>query len=109
MKLRELNTCMKNNDQQTSKWLRDNGINEKTFADVDIDLLQAQKMATNVLKHNRKLLGPNEAATLNSFLQAMRSKQSRAKLKLNHCYKVMNICNAVNRKLFKQYKEIKKR
>jgi hypothetical protein len=96
--------------EQTNTWLRDNGIKPKQFSDWDIDtnLLQAQKIAHNLLKHHAKLLGQNEAATLNSFLVAMSSPRTRRKLTKASCYKVMNIGTSVNRKLFKQHKNIGK-
>jgi hypothetical protein len=99
-----------NSTDRTNTWLRDNGISSKQFNDwrIETDLLQAQKIAHNLLKHHGKLLGQNEAATLNNFIHAMTSKQKRSKLTKANCYKVMNIGTAVNRKLFRQYRTLGK-
>ena len=91
-------------EQQTTRWLKDNGLNAEYFADIDLHLVQAQQIATNILKHHAKLLGQNEAHVLNNFLQAITNKKKRSKLKVAQAYKVMNIGNAVNRKMFKAYK-----
>jgi hypothetical protein len=95
---------------KTNTWLRENGIQPKQFRDWDIDthLLQAQKIAHNLLRHHGKLLGQNEVETLNTFIKSMPSPRSRNKLTKASCYKVMNIGTAVNRKLFKQHKNIGK-
>jgi len=91
-------------DQQATRWLKDNGLNTEYFADIELHLVQAQQIATNILKNHAKLLGQNEAHTLNNFLQAMTNKKKRAKMNTAQAYKVMNIGNAVNRKMFKALK-----
>ena len=94
-------------EKQTAIWLKENGLNAEHFADIDLHLVQAQKIATNILKHHAEYLGKNEAHSLNNFLLAMRNSKKRAKLTTASAYKVMNIGNAVNRKLFKAYKKVK--
>lgn len=93
-------------EKQTDNWLRQNGIDPNKLNELDIELLQAQMIATNLLKHHAKLLGQNEAASLNNFLQAIRNGKKRRKLTLKTCYKVMNIGTAVNRKLFKSHRQL---
>jgi hypothetical protein len=103
-----INTCMNNYEatKQSNKWLRQNGIEPETMNELEVQLLQAQKIAYNLLKDCGKLLGPNEAASLNNFLQASRNAKQRKKLTVNACYKVMNIGAAVNRKLFKSHRQL---
>lgn len=91
-------------EQQARRWLKDNGLNAEYFADIELHLVQAQQIATNILKHHAKLLGQNEAHVLNNFLQAINNKKKRAKMNAAQAYKVMNIGNAVNRKMFKALK-----
>jgi hypothetical protein len=104
----DINTCMNNYEatKQSNKWLRQNGIAPETMNELEVQLLQAQKIAYNLLKDCGKLLGPNEATTLNNFLQASRNSTQRKKLTVNACYKVMNIGAAVNRKLFKSHRQL---
>ena len=98
---------MKNLDKTREDWQRDNGFNDKYFATEALHLIQAQQVATNLLKHHGKYLGQNQANTLNNFLLAMKSKTKRKKLKASQAYTVMNIGSAVNRKLFKSLRNSK--
>jgi hypothetical protein len=86
-------------------WLTENGLSVEGLEGTDIHLLQAQRIAHNVLKHHAALLGQNQAAVLNNFLRAMGGGQ-RKKLKPAHAQKVMNIGAAVNRGLFKKYRQL---
>ena len=106
--MQNINTCMNNYEatKQSNKWLRQNGIAPETINELEVQLLQAQKIAYNVLKDCGKLLGPNEAASLNNFLQASRNAKQRKKLTVSACYKVMNIGAAVNRKQFKSHRQL---
>jgi hypothetical protein len=88
-------------------WLTENGLSAEHFEDTDLHLLQAQRIAHNLLKHYPKLLDYNQTASLNNFLRAMSGSQ-RKKLKLAHAQKVMNIGTTINRKLFKQYRELQR-
>ena len=65
------------NENQTSTWLKQNGISPEHFAETKIYLLQAQKVATNLLKNHAKLLEQNQAHTLNNYLQAMTNEKKR--------------------------------
>ena len=93
---------------QELKWLKDNGLYPNTVYSLPSHLVQAQKIAYNLLKHNARLLGLNEAATINNFLHAMSFTKLREKLTEAECYKIMNIGKAVNRKLFKAHKALKR-
>ena len=44
-------------DIKTNDWLKSNGISVKHFAKTDSQLLKAQKIAFNLLKHHLNLLG----------------------------------------------------
>ena len=94
-------------EKQTKLWLKDNGLSADYFAEIELHLVQAQKIATNILKYHAHLLGQNEAHSLNNFLLAMRNRKKRVRLTTASAYKVMNIGNAVNRKLFKAHKKVK--
>ena len=54
---------MKSTDKQTDNWIKQNGMDAKSFNATDIELLQAKKMAHSLLKDYANLLGQNEAAT----------------------------------------------
>ncbi len=100
---------MKNTQAETAlrSWLTENGLSSQELETTDLHLLQAQRIAHNTLKHHAALLEQNQAAVLNNFLRAMGSS-GRKKLKPAHAQKVMNIGAAVNRRLFKQHRRLKK-
>lgn len=94
-------------DKKCNNWLTENGLNEQQLATLPFTLLQAQRIATNILKDGARYLGQNQAHTLNNFLLAMSNTKKRCKLTEAHAYKVMNIGKEVNRKMFKAHKAIK--
>jgi len=100
---------MKNTQAETAlrSWLTENGLSAEGLENTDLHLLQAQRIAHNTLKYHAALLEQNQAAVLNNFLRAMGSS-GRKKLKPTHAKKVMNIGAAVNRRLFKQHRQLKR-
>jgi len=97
----------KHNDTQTETWLRDNGISVQQFCDLAIGLLQAQRVASNLLKHHAGQLEQNQTQTLNNYLQAMTDNNKRNKLTQTQALKILNIGTEVNRKLFRQLRQSK--
>jgi len=94
-------------DKEFCDWLQQNGLKEKYFTLVPIELLQAQRIASNILKDSGRYLAQNQANTLNNFLLAMSRQDKRKKLTIKNAYTVMNIGKEVNRKMFKAYKKSK--
>ena len=100
---------MKNDKAEIAlrSWLTENGLKVEGLEGTDIHVLQAQRIAHNVLKQHAELLDKNQAAVLNNFLRAMGTGQGRM-LKPAHAQKVMNIGAAVNRRVFRQYRQLNK-
>ena len=92
-------------ERQTNDWLTANGISPKLFATADINLLKAQKIATDLLKHHREQLTDDQAYTLASYLLATNSKKLMKQISPRRIYAVMNIGKKINRKLFRLNKE----
>ena len=93
--------------QQTNRWLKSNGINVAHIYVGSVELFQATKLATATLREHGRLLGHNEANTLNNFLQATGNFQKRNKITQGQCFKVMNIAKQAQRlcaKLSKKHK-----
>ena len=105
-KQREIMRGQTQNDWQREKWQKQNGFNDKTFVSLPLILVQAQMIATNILKAGGGYLDQNQAATLNKYLRALCNKGQRDKLKEADAYKVMNIGKQLNRKMFKAHKDI---
>ena len=94
-------------ERPTDNWLKQNGIAPKSLLQLDMHLLQAQRIAHNLLKHQACYLGRNEIDVLNTFLKAMAFANTRKRLTPTHCHKVMNIGTAANRALFKKHRRTK--
>ena len=93
-------------DWQRLHWQKKNGLSDKHFASLPLSLVQAQMIATNILKGASRYLDHNDVAMLNNYLLAISHASKRRKLTEADAYKVMNIGKAVNRKLFKAYKAV---
>ena len=98
-----INNIMKNTDKLINKWSKEIGIHPNQLFVDDIDLLRAISIATNLLKHDFRLLEYEQIQTLQAFLQAANGKD-RKKITQKDCFKIMNIGKKINRKLFKQVK-----
>ena len=90
--------------QQINHWLKSNGVNVAHIYVGTAELFQATKLATMTLREHGRLLGQNEANTLNNFLKATSNTQKRKKITQSQCYKVMNIAKQAQRLCAKQNK-----
>lgn len=93
--------------KQTDDWLAQQGINVAHIYAGTAELFQATKLATATLKDWGRLLGQNQAHTLNQFLQATRSARTRERITQGQCFKVMNIAKQAQRKSAKLRKASK--
>ena len=119
-----LNNCMKKPKDQLShsqyqinhkadkdtltvnKWIGTSGLNIKSFNTTPIKLLQAQKSARELLTQFPQLLTQHQINTLKSFNKLMVCKRTRAQLKPEAAYPILNISTKINRQLFKLNKQI---
>lgn len=93
-------------DRKTRGWLKSEGLDADTFAELELPLAQAQRIAHNCLKHYGCFLGPNEAAVLNTFLKALTYQARRRRITQAQIHKVMNIGSQINRKAFRQLRQL---
>jgi len=93
--------------EMTGRWIKAQGLSEEHFSALDVQILQAQRIAHNCLKHHGQLLLPNEASVLNNFLKATNNKAQRQRLKPAQTLKVMNLGTSINRRVFRQLKQSK--
>lgn len=91
--------------KRTDAWLKAEGITPYTFAHIDVELLQAQRIAHNCLKHHPTLLTKAETETLTRFTKAVSRTKTRRRIKASRTHQVMNIGNRVNRQVFKQARQ----
>ena len=104
---REIQRTEERDTKRADAWLKTQGITPETFTQMDAELLQAQRIAHNCLKHHALLLTAAEADTLNRFLNSMASKKARKRIRQARIHQVMNIGNRINRQLFRQLRQHK--
>lgn len=95
-------------DALTADWLRDIGLNEKTFNTVKLNVVRAQTMAHTLLTQHRALLSNSQLHSLTAFDQACSNKRERQRITDTFCHCVMNINTKINRKIFNQHRKINK-
>jgi hypothetical protein len=99
---------MRNKDALTEKWIRENGMDVKTFNVTHPKLLQAQKVAHTLLTQHAELLNPAQTRSLHDFQRRMANKRSRQALKPTAAYPILNIGTKINRHLFSAHRQINK-
>ena len=95
-------------DALTADWLRDIGLNDKTFNTTNLIIVRAQAMAHTLLTQHRALLSNSQLHSLTAFVQACGNKRERQRITDTFCHCVMNINTKINRKLFKKYRKLDK-
>lgn len=99
------NTRIANNI--TNTWLKQNGITAEVLNKVKIEVLQATKIATNILKSDDTIyLNETEALYIQLFLKTAKSG-NRNKLTKKQCYDIVNISHYIERRKTKALKKIK--
>jgi len=85
----------------TSDWLKQNGMDEKSFTVIELPFLQAQQVANALLKFHAALLNEEQTDLLTTYLEDIKHKAKRKKLIATKAYRVLNIGTKINRQLFK--------
>lgn len=93
-------------DKQTAEWLKANGWDEKTFTVIELPFLQAQQVATFLMKYHAALLNEDQTDLLNNYLIGIKHKAKRKKITKKTVYRVLNLGTKINRQLFKAHKAI---
>lgn len=93
-------------DALTADWLRDNGLNERTFASNALEVTRAQAMTHTLLTQHRALLTNSQLQSLTAFQQATATKRACQRVSAAFCKCVMNINTNINRQLFRQHRKL---
>ena len=95
-------------DKQTAEWLKQNGMDEKSFTVIELPFLQAQQVAFALMKYHAALLNEEQTDLLTSYINDIKHKAKRKTLTATKAYRVLNLGKKCNRQLFKQHKAINK-
>ena len=91
-------------DKLTANWLKQSGIDEKSFTVIDLPFLQAQQVAHCLLKFHAALLNEEQTDLLSSYINDIKHKAKRKTLTKTKVYRVLNLGKQINRQIFKAYK-----
>ena len=91
-------------DKQTAEWLKENGMDEKSFTVIDLPFLQAQQVAFALMKYHAALLNEEQTDLLTNYLEDIKHKAERKAVTKTRVYKVLNLGKKINRQVFKAYK-----
>ena len=105
--MQNLNKLHIKEEQTANNWLKENGITNRLFNEVQVFQLQAYMTATNILKHNVELLKNGEYELLTSYCKAILNSRQRNSITKHNTYQILNIGTRINRQLFRQYRKIK--
>jgi hypothetical protein len=98
------NTRIANNI--TNIWLKQNGLTPEVLDKVKLEVLQATKIATNILKHDDRLyLLEAENIYIQLFLEKANSGK-RNKITQKQCNTILNISHYIGRRKTKANKKI---
>ena len=67
-------------DKQTAEWLKENGMDEKSFTVIELPFLQAQQVAHALLKFHTALLNEEQTDLLNTYINDIKHKAKRHKI-----------------------------
>jgi hypothetical protein len=90
----------------TADWLRDKGLNDKTFSTAKLNVVRAQTMAHTLLTEHLALLSNSQIQTLTAFQQTTATKRDIQRVADAFCQAVMNIHTNINRKIFRQHRKL---
>jgi len=93
-------------EKPANEWLAENGLCAKQLLRTELEIQQAQICAYNLIKHHADLLTSEQASLIKQFLKAASHYNTRIRLQQKHAYRIMNISTAINRKLFKQHRQL---
>jgi hypothetical protein len=107
-----LNNSMKTAHDHTpisNAWLRENGIAPSTLLTQPLHVLQAQRIAHDLLQHHVNWLNAAQQHGLQAFCacaaKAKNKKKPQSWVSKSACVQVMNLGSALNRRLFKEQRQ----
>ena len=90
-------------------WLRENGIAPSALLTQPLHVLQAQRIAHDLLQHHVNWLNAEQLQGLQAFCaraaKAKGKKKPQSWVSKSACVQVMNLGSALNRRLFKEQRQ----
>ena len=95
----------KSDTRYTDNWLKNIGMSERDLLSSTTLLLQAQKMANELLALHTVLIQQHKLQWLRDLVRRSRNNRQRQRITEKECYAVLNYAKSINRKLFKQQRD----
>ena len=95
-------------EAQTNEWLRENGINVKSFTKTKPQTLKAQQSATQLLNEYADKLDNSSKRLLRYFQRCYNDKNQRDKITSGDCYRVFNIAGRVKRGEYRDSRKMRR-
>jgi len=93
----------------SNAWLRENGIVPSTLLTQPLYVLQAQRIAHDLLQHHVNWLNAEQQHGLQAFCaraaKTKNKKKPQSWVSKSACVQVMNLGSALNRRLFKEQRQ----
>lgn len=95
----------KTDTAQTNNWLKNRSISEHDVFNAEVLLLQAKKVAHELLLHHVALISRHKTEWLQDFARRCKSKRQSQRITNKECHAVLNYAKTVNREVFKQNRQ----
>ena len=95
-------------EQLVNQWLKSHGLRPQNFALIALEQARATLVATELLQQRVGLISAQQTQVLKCFALQTKTKVGSIQITQNQCFKVLNIGKQVNRKLFKQNRQLKR-
>jgi len=107
-KQHQINRRSQADSQATDNWIQAQGLSTSTFSTTPLRLLQAQHQAQQLITHHGNVLSPSQRQTLDQFIRQMSHPKTQRRLKASLANPILNIASKINRRLFRQHRQLKK-
>ena len=94
-------------EKPANEWLAENGLCAELLLKLELVIQQAQIVAHNLLKNHSQLLTDTQTQIIKKYLKASSHYNTRVRIQKRQAYKILNIGKSINRKLFKQNRQLK--
>lgn len=92
-------------EQQTTSWLKDNGLNDRYLEILTEDQLRALQTCHHLLTTQLVSLTPKQRRKLKDYRRTLRNEKMRHTITQGHTYAVLNLGKKFNRQLFAQHRQ----
>ncbi len=93
--------------QLTNDWIKDSGLNARTFSTTPVLVLRALQVIKVLLDEHAAELTDEQTKLLRAFQRDANNSKLAHKMPTGRCYKILNLHKSFNRKLFKEFRQIK--